>query len=57
MRTKIRRTNRRVVIDCLYAEGIRWAGWYGEANLMRKWDEVQGSFMTGGTGRFVPVPR
>lgn len=41
---------KRVVIDLLVAEGITWAGWYRPANLLRKWDEVQGSFMTGGRG-------
>jgi hypothetical protein len=42
--------NRHVVIGLLVAEGITWAGWYRPANLLRKWDEVQGSFMTGGQG-------
>jgi hypothetical protein len=39
-----------VVIELLVAEGIVWAGWYRPANLLRKWDEVQGSFMQGGRG-------
>lgn len=39
-----------VVIQLLVAEGISWAGWYGPANLLRKWDEVQGAFMKNGRG-------
>lgn len=39
---------KRVVIELLVAEGVVWAGWYRPANLLRKWDEVQGQFMTGG---------
>jgi hypothetical protein len=45
---------KRVVIELLVAEGVTWAGWYRPANLLRKWDEVQGGFMTGGKpGRYL----
>lgn len=40
----------RVMIDGLYAEGIRWAGWYNPTNLRRKHDEVFGRYMRGGFG-------
>lgn len=44
----------RVVIELLVSEGVTWAGWYRPVNLLAKWDEVQGSFMTGGKpGRYI----
>lgn len=50
-RLKFRKINRRVMIDCLYAEGVRWAGWYRQENLEKKFDEVTGRCLQGSHGR------
>ena len=54
------RVARKVMIELLYAEGIRWAGWYLDRNLIAKWDEVMGGYMRdplrpGRARRWTPV--
>jgi hypothetical protein len=39
-----------VMIEILYAEGVRWAGWYGPANLRREWDRIMGQHLSGSFG-------
>ena len=39
------RIARKVMVELLYAEGIRWAGWYRDGNLVAKWDEIMGAYM------------
>lgn len=43
--------SRKVMIELLVAEGVRWAGWYRPARLEAKYDEVFGKFMQGSHGR------
>lgn len=33
---------RKVMIECLYAEGLHWAGWYRDGNLIAQWDRIMG---------------
>jgi len=44
------RIARKVMIELLYAEGIRWAGWYRDRNLIAKYETIFGAYMRGGFG-------
>lgn len=50
----MKRTTNRIIegvmIETLYAEGVRWAGWYSPANLHAKWADTFGGFMADGQG-------
>lgn len=41
------RVARKVMIELLYAEGIRWAGWYRDANLVAQWNRIMGQHNVG----------
>jgi hypothetical protein len=41
------RVARKVMIELLYAEGLRWAGWYRDANLVAQWDRIMGQHNQG----------
>lgn len=41
------RVKRSVMIECLYAEGLRWAGWYRDTNLIAQWDRTMGQHNQG----------
>lgn len=45
------RISRGVMIECLYAEGVRWAGWYRDENLVAHWDRVMGQHAVGALKR------
>ena len=41
------RVSRPVMIELLYAEGLRWAGWYQDANLIDQWVRIMGQHNMG----------
>lgn len=44
------RIGRKVMIELLYAEGVRWAGWYKPKGLQAKYDQVFGACLRGSFG-------
>jgi hypothetical protein len=42
--------DRKVMIELLVAEGVRWAGWYRQATLQAKYGEVFGACLRSGFG-------
>lgn len=45
------RVARKVMIELLHAEGIRWAGWYRDRNLIAQWNRIMGQHNVGAFNR------